>query len=247
MGKTLVPLSERRASRVGGSVNSQSANSPSHTSIGSSTTTQPSHIPSHAANRILRDRNPSLTHKIDQMRLTLAPIYPIHIPAGPPHESYPRSVLHYWLLTEDEIDAFARYYHQVEHTEYTSLYPACMGWDKGFLSRGQDIDRSNSVSGVSSGTGENIAFNDDGLMIGLGLGAVEDHYAEARRRRGELSAVERLAIKRRMVGKFIGLRGCETPMWEMRAKVRWLDGRVRREIEDERERESTFRRGRKWI
>lgn len=52
---------------------------------------------------------------------------------------------------------------------------------------------------------------------------------------------ERLAIKRRMFGKFIGLRGCDTPLQEMEKRVKFLEATVEREMRRERE-----NMGRKW-
>jgi len=56
-----------------------------------------------------------------------------------------------------------------------------------------------------------------------------------------LPAEERLAIKRRMFGKFIGLRGCETPVTEMEKRVKFLEGKIERSIRRERD-----LMGRKW-
>ena len=44
-----------------------------------------------------------------------------------------------------------------------------------------------------------------------------------------------------MWGKFIGLRGCETPVVEVRRKVKWLEDRMERALKLERE-----LMGRKW-
>jgi hypothetical protein len=45
-----------------------------------------------------------------------------------------------------------------------------------------------------------------------------------------LSDEERLAIKRRMFGKFVGLRGCETPITEMEKRVKFIESKVERAI-----------------
>lgn len=50
-----------------------------------------------------------------------------------------------------------------------------------------------------------------------------------------LPVEERLAIKRRMFGKFIGLRGCETPVEEFEKRVRFLEEKIEREVRRERE------------
>lgn len=56
-----------------------------------------------------------------------------------------------------------------------------------------------------------------------------------------MSAEDRLAIKRRMFGKFIGLRGCETPIAEMERRVKFLEGKIERSVRRERD-----MMGRKW-
>ncbi|KIW07923.1 hypothetical protein, variant [Verruconis gallopava] len=133
--------------------------------------------------------NTQLQNKISQMRLKLAPIYPL--PSGPPHPAYPKTLLHYWLLTESQLDALAQYYHQISPGNPWRLqYPACMNWDRDFL----------AVPHSSMGEEE---------------------------RRACLSPEERLAIKRRMFGKFIGLRGCETPMIEVEQRVKLLERKLK--------------------
>lgn len=46
---------------------------------------------------------------------------------------------------------------------------------------------------------------------------------------------ERLSMKRRRIGKFIGLRGCQTPSYEVEKRFEWLEGCFERSIEKERE------------
>jgi len=149
----------------------------------------------------------TLETKISQMRITLAPIYPL--PAGPPHTDYPQTVLHYWLLTESQLDSLAAYYHQLSPTNpWHNQYPACMNWDPEFLAKPTDF--------ISKPSKEEL----DAL----------------------LSTDERVAIKRRMLGKFIGLRGCETPLREMQRKMKFLDDRMERSLKRERE-----LMGQKWL
>ncbi|KAF2432879.1 hypothetical protein EJ08DRAFT_568177, partial [Tothia fuscella] len=50
-----------------------------------------------------------------------------------------------------------------------------------------------------------------------------------------LSDKERVDVKRRMVGKFIGLRGCETPIEEVGRRIKFLEDRLERSIRLERE------------
>ncbi len=57
---------------------------------------------------------------------------------------------------------------------------------------------------------------------------------EAQAKGKGLSAEQRMAMKRRMFGKFIGLRGMDTPMVEVETKIRWLEQRMQASIEAER-------------
>jgi len=88
--------------------------------------------------------------------------------------------LHYHLLTEDQLDSIAIYYHQnmraISPTIWTYGYPTNMNWDSEFLA----------------------------------------HLA------AERGMETRVRAKRRKVGRFIGLRGCETPTEERDERERWL-------------------------
>jgi hypothetical protein len=50
-----------------------------------------------------------------------------------------------------------------------------------------------------------------------------------------LTDEERLSVKRRVMGKFIGLRGCSTPMPEVRRRVQLLEEKFERLLKLERE------------
>jgi hypothetical protein len=148
--------------------------------------------------------NTTLQNKISQMRLTLAPIYPL--PQGPPHAAYPSTLLHFWLLTEAQLDSIAQYYHQTSPTnEYQRYYPACMNWDRDFL-------------------------------------AIPHKLMSKAEQEACLPDEERLAIKRRMFGKFIGLRGCNTPVEEFEKRVKFLENKFEQSITRERQ-----MMGRKWV
>jgi hypothetical protein len=92
----------------------------------------------------------------------------ISVTTGLPHPQFPRSLLQYHLLTHEQLDSLARWYHQVAPASRESwMYPA---W----------IPPYTGASGPEEE--ENGGFED----------------------------VE-LATKRRRWGRFIGLRGCESP------------------------------------
>jgi hypothetical protein len=131
------------------------------------------------------------------MRLRLAPIYPL--PQGNPHPSFPTTILQFWLLTEDEIDTMASYYHQTSPSnEWHNQYPVTMRWDQQFLAKPDSLRMSK----------EEI----DGL----------------------LSDEERLGVKRRMLGQFIGLKGCDTPIGEVMRKIKFFQDRLERSMRLER-------------
>ena len=50
-------------------------------------------------------------HYLHHLSQTLAPL--VSITTGEPHPAFPRSILHYHLLTSDQLDDLSRYYHQV--------------------------------------------------------------------------------------------------------------------------------------
>lgn len=80
----------------------------------------------------LRERNPSLAHKISQMRLTIAPI--VHVETGLPAPDFPHTMLSLFTLTEAQLDALAQYYSQTHTpTALTYQYPQTMDWSKPFL------------------------------------------------------------------------------------------------------------------
>jgi hypothetical protein len=142
--------------------------------------------------------NPVLQQKLAHMRLRLAPIYPL--PQGNPHPSFPETILQYWLLTEDQIDLMASYYHQTSPTnQWHNQYPATMRWDSQFLAKPDHLRMSE---------GEIAELLNDG---------------------------ERLGVKRRMLGRFIGLKGCETPIGEVRRRIKFFEDRLERSIKLERE------------
>ena len=126
------------------------------------------------------NRNPALAKKIEQLQLTIRPFY--HIPTcAPPIPDFPKTILHFHLLTEQQLDVIAHYYDQSTPTEHTFWYPAPMNWDKAFFDRLPSTTEGDAM---------------------------------------------RLGVKRRKVGKFIGLRGCETPAEEIAFKLQLLEAEM---------------------
>lgn len=103
---------------------------------------------------------PAFSQKLTQLRLPLAPL--VRLTTGTVHPRFPSTLLHFWLLTDAELDSLATFYHQRAPTSaWTTRYPCPVSWPR----------------------------------TGLGI---ED--------------------KRRKMGRFIGLRGCESPVG---AAARW--------------------------
>jgi hypothetical protein len=118
---------------------------------------------------------------ISHLETPLVPL--ISVTSGQPHPAFPRSILQYHLLTHDQLDELARYYHQVTPpVRETFRYPARI---PAWVSVNEEEDAEDA----------------------------EDIDLETKRRRW---------------GRFVGLRGCETP----------TEGREdRREMEERMERE----------
>ncbi|KAF4978045.1 hypothetical protein FZEAL_5510 [Fusarium zealandicum] len=97
-------------------------------------------------------KNPSLQRKLEQMALPLAPL--VQLTTGAVHPSFPTTVLNFWLLTDEQLESLAQFYHQKTPCPWTAQYPCPIIW------------------------GSNLPLEE----------------------------------KRRKMGKFIGLRGCESPI-----------------------------------
>lgn len=119
---------------------------------------------------------PNLAPIVTRMQYPLAPLHPL--PEGAPHPSFPATILAYHLLTEEQCDSIARYYHQLVSSPcvWTGGYPTTMDWDDEFIEH---------------------------------IGQIQGHQAKH-------------DIKRRKIGRFIGLRGCDTPTEEQEEHERWL-------------------------
>ncbi|KAK4907137.1 hypothetical protein LTR28_000501, partial [Elasticomyces elasticus] len=57
----------------------------------------------------IQTRSATLAQKINKLKLKLHPLVPL--PMGPPHPAFPKTLMHYHLLTEEELDSIAHYYH----------------------------------------------------------------------------------------------------------------------------------------
>ncbi|TLS28345.1 hypothetical protein PpBr36_00203 [Pyricularia pennisetigena] len=107
--------------------------------------------PSAALSQRRAARNPALAQKLAQMALPLAPL--VQLTTGRVHPAFPATLLSFWLLTDDELESLASFYHQRTPSHLSHFYPCPVSWSS-------DLP---------------------------------------------------LEEKRRKLGKFIGLRGCDSP------------------------------------
>lgn len=222
---------------------------------------------------LTRPNNAALTKKIATLQLELAPLVPL--PSGPPHPAFPKTLLAFHLLTEDELDSIAHHYHQSTPGPWTQHYPALMNWDKDFLAR--------PGTGNGKGKGKASAADVDAALeadvsekefLETLMTTVQDLKSE-RREPGEqqrttlpsssseepsiasnaagnpyagLSDKDRIRIKRRKVGKFIGLVGMETPVEEIAGRIQAsLERAVERSREELRRNEEIMLRRSKMV
>ncbi|KAK3949759.1 hypothetical protein QBC32DRAFT_407697 [Pseudoneurospora amorphoporcata] len=96
--------------------------------------------------------SPNFARKLQQLALPLAPL--VQLTSGTVHPEFPQTLLNFWLLTDDQLDRLASFYHQRTPCQWTAHYPCPVAWPAGM--------------------------------------EIEE--------------------KRRRIGRFIGLRGCESPL-----------------------------------
>jgi len=75
-----------------------------------------------------RAKNPTLAEKFAQLSLPLAPL--VSLPTGNIHPSFPKDLLGFWLLTKEELDSLAHFYHQRTPGPWTNHYPCPVNWDE---------------------------------------------------------------------------------------------------------------------
>lgn len=72
-------------------------------------------------------RNPDFARKLKQMALPLAPL--VQLTTGNVHPAFPTTVLNFFLLTENELEALAQFYHQRTPGPWTAQYPCPIAWN----------------------------------------------------------------------------------------------------------------------
>ena len=107
------------------------------------------------------------------MAIPLVPL--VHITSGQVHPYFPPTLLNFWVLTSEQLDELAHFYHQRTPSEWSAHYPCPVIW-------GKDLG---------------------------------------------------LEEKRRKIGRFIGLRGCESPVRSEEEIMTVVRERARREEDAE--------------
>lgn len=205
-------------------------------------------------------RNSALAKKIATLQLTLAPLVPL--PSGPPHAAFPKTLMAFHLLTEDELDSIAHYYHQSTPGPWSQHYPAQMNWDKEFLAkpaltspnsnttsaRWQSTTVSQEESDFLSDLMKTVEDLQNPILPSQPEGEQEPTLGARRNPYAGLSDKDRIRIKRRKVGKFIGLVGMETPAEEIAGRIQAsLDRAIERSREELRRNEEVMLRRRKAV
>jgi len=223
---------------------------------------------------LTRPNNAALSQKIATLQLELAPLVPL--PSGPPHPAFPKTLLAFHLLTEDELDSIAHHYHQSTPGPWTQHYPALMNWDKEFLAKRPKEKKSASAAEVDASLEADVSEKEflETLMetvqdlrsatppvLGSSdessspIASSEDNFGSVTTTSptsrtsnpfAGLSDKDRIRIKRRKVGKFIGLVGMETPVEEIAGRIQAsLDRAVERSREELRRNEEVMLRRKK--
>ncbi|KAK3714658.1 hypothetical protein LTR37_007638 [Vermiconidia calcicola] len=198
-------------------------------------------------------RNSALVKKIATLQLRLAPLVPL--PSGPPHPAFPRTLMAFHLLTEDELDSIASYYHQTTPGPWSNHYPATMNWDKEFLAKptaaatqssSQQRKHSRRLSEDEKAWLEDLMKTVEDIQAPVLSSQHEDLSRSGNNPYAGLSEKDRIRIKRRKVGKFIGLVGMETPAEEIAGRIQAsLDRAIERSREELRRNEEVMLRRRK--
>jgi len=167
------------------------------------------------------NQKPELATRIAALKMNLAPLVPM--PAGDAHPAFPRTLLAYHLLTEDEVDSIAHYHHQSTPGIWTHQYPSCMNWDKDFLRRASvnlTQSRRQSQAQVQEEVDMWAHFIAESVTDDAVATSPSGRRSSSARPSTGLTDTERIAIKRRKLGKFIGLVGMDTPIEEIEGVIR---------------------------
>ncbi|MCJ1272523.1 hypothetical protein MMC21_000309 [Puttea exsequens] len=143
----------------------------------------------------------------------LRPLSPLlSIETGLSHPDFPKTLLHYHLLTSEQLDCLAHFYHQRTPGLYSLSYPMPVV-NRWWAPAEQELEE-----------GEIDEMEEVRKILGASEKAIE------------ITRTASLEEKRRRFGRFLGLRNCESGVGEgdMRREMEeWMAGEmVRREHRD---------------
>jgi hypothetical protein len=169
-----------------------------------------------------------LSH-INHLRSPLQPL--LSITSGVAHPDFPATLFHYHLLSEAQLDDLAHFYHQRTPTIFSWLYPEPI------------VGRwwIHSDDGSSSGSGNSDERGQQSVNL-----AGSCVRGEAKVAAGTSASIEE---KRRRFGRFVGLRGCESPtfegttVWTEEELERWVRQRIEVGMLRQREKELAQSKG----
>ena len=156
----------------------------------------------------------------------LRPLSPLlSIETGLPHPDFPATLLHYHLLTSEQLDDLAHFYHQRTPGRYSSNYPMPV------------VDRWFAPPREEEGEeGEIDEMEDIQKILGTEQGTKNRKVAS-------------IEDQRKRFGRFLGLRNCESSVGEgdMRSQMEeWVAGEMARREHRDRETESWRSKGHYW-
>ena len=145
----------------------------------------------------------------------------LSIETGLPHPDFPKTLLQYHLLTEQQLDDLAHFYHQRTPGWYSMGYPMPV------------VDRWWAPAERELEEGEIDEMEEVRLLLGM----------MTEERSDKVAGIEE---KRRRFGRFLGLRNCESSVGEgnMRREMEeWLANEMARREHRDRELESWRSKG----
>lgn len=73
-------------------------------------------------------KNHALAEKLQWIALPVAPL--VEVEHGTVHPAFPTTLLQFWLLTKEQLESLAQFYHQRTPNAFTNLYPhPVRNWD----------------------------------------------------------------------------------------------------------------------
>ena len=110
----------------------------------------------------------SLFHRrLNHLRAPLHPL--VSLTTGLPHSDFPKTILHYHLLTSPQLDALAHHYHQRTPCEWSLRYP-CPVVDRWKLEEGTE----KAIGGKRRRFGRFVGFGGCDSPDGLEDGEIEE-------------------------------------------------------------------------